>query len=118
VEDLCRLHIAYARGRMMEPRTEALMYTNQPFKDGSPGGYGLCWRVEQVAFPDGGSARLVSHSGGSMGHTTLFHRFPDQGFAVAIISNVQGGVNLGRIMNGVTLLFRQAGSFQHVRRRP
>jgi serine beta-lactamase-like protein LACTB len=118
VEDLCRLHIAYARGRMMKPETEALMYTNQPLKDGSLGDYGLCWRVEQARFPDGGSARLVSHSGGSMGHTTLFHRFPDQGFAVAIISNVQGGVNLGRIMNGVTLLFRQAGSFQHVRRRP
>ncbi len=118
VEDLCRLHIAYARGRMMKPETEALMYTNQLLKDGSLGGYGLCWRVEQARFPDGGSARLVSHSGGSMGHTTLFHRFPDQGFAVAIISNVQGGVNLGRIMTGVTALFRQAGAFEHARRRP
>ncbi len=117
VEDLCRLHIAYARGKMMAPETEELMYTNQPLKDGSLGDYGLCWRVQEVRWPNGGSARQVSHSGGSMGHTTLFHRYPDQGFAVAMVSNVQGGVNLGRIMNGVTALFREAGAFKHRRGR-
>ncbi len=109
VEDLCRLHIAYARGRLMRPETIEQMYTNQPLADGSIGGYGLSWRVGEADLPDGTSARTVQHSGGSVGANTLFIRFPDHGFAVAVVAN--HGANLSRITNGVIALFFEAGAF-------
>jgi len=109
VEDLCRLHIAYARGRLLRPRTIEQMYTGQPLADGSIGGYGLSWRVGEAQLPDGTSARMVQHSGGSVGANTLFIRFPDHGFAVAVVAN--HGANLSRMTNGVIALFFEAGAF-------
>ncbi|MFC1499753.1 serine hydrolase domain-containing protein [Candidatus Zixiibacteriota bacterium] len=109
VEDLCRLHIAYARGTLLQPRTIEQMYTNQPLLDGSIGQYGLSWRVGEVALPDGTTARTVQHSGGSVGANTLFIRFPDHGFAIAVVAN--HGANLSRITNGVINLFALAGAF-------
>ena len=109
VEDLCRLHIAYARGRLLQPATIDSMYTSQRLKDGSPGGYGLSWRVREVELPDGQVVRQVSHSGGSVGANTLFVRYPDQGFAVAVVANHRA--NLGRIVEGVTRTFHAAGVF-------
>jgi CubicO group peptidase (beta-lactamase class C family) len=109
VEDLCRLHIAYARGKLLQPRTIEQMYTNQPMADGTPGSYGLSWRVGEMRLPDGTTARTVQHSGGSVGANTLFIRFPDQGFAIAVVAN--HGANLSRITSGVLDLFFQAGAF-------
>ncbi len=109
VEDLCRLHIAYAAGRLLQPRTIEQMYTNQPMADGTPGQYGLSWRVGQARLPGGRSARTVQHSGGSVGANTLFIRFPDQRFAIAVVAN--HGANLSRITNGVINLFYLAGAF-------
>lgn len=109
VADLCRLHIAYARGGLLQPRTIEQMYTNQPLSDGSIGQYGLSWRVGQARLPDGTTARTVQHSGGSVGANTLFIRFPDQGFAIAIVANHRA--NLGRITNGLINLFFRAGAF-------
>ncbi len=109
VEDLCRLHIAYARGKLLQPRTIEQMYTNQPMADGTPGSYGLSWRVGEMRLPDGTTARTVQHSGGSVGANTLFIRFPDQGFAIAVVANHRA--NLSRITNGVINLFFQAGAF-------
>jgi len=109
VEDLCRLHIAYARGRVLRPRTIARMYEPQTLADGTPHGYGLAWRVSEATLPDRSTARRVSHSGGSVGANTLFVRFPDRGFAVAVIAN--HSANLGRIVTGVLQLFFEAGAF-------
>ncbi len=109
VEDLCRLHIAYARGHLLRSRTIEQMYTPQPLADGSIGGYGLSWRVGELELPDGTSARTVQHSGGSVGANTLFIRFPDHGFAVAVVAN--HGARLSRITNGVISRFFEAGAF-------
>lgn len=109
VEDLCRLHIAYARGKLMKKETIELMYTNQPLKDGSDHFYGLSWRVRQVELPGGETVRQVSHSGGSVGANTLFIRYPDHGFAVALIVNHR--TNTNRIVTGVTNLFYEMGAF-------
>ncbi len=109
VEDLCRLHIAYARGKLLRPATIDSMYTNQHLKDGSVGGYGLSWRVREVELPGGRTVRQVSHSGGSVGANTLFIRYPDQGFAVAVVANHRA--SLGRIVEGLTRYFVEAGAF-------
>ncbi len=109
VEDLCRLHIAYAAGRMMKPETVEQMYTNQTLKDGSPHSYGLSWRVDQYELPDGRLVRRVSHGGGSIGANTSFIRFPDQGFAVAVTANHRA--RLDRIVSEVIRIFHGAGAF-------
>lgn len=109
VEDLCRLHIAYASGKMMKPETVERMYTNQTLKDGSPHFYGLSWRVDQYELPDGSLVRRISHGGGSVGANTSFIRFPDQGFAVTVIANHRAQLN--RIVSEVIRIFHGAGAF-------
>ena len=65
--------------------------------------------------PDGSGnhARRVEHSGGSMGANTLFHRYPDRGFAVAMVANHRA--RLGEIMAGVTRRFAAGGAFENGR---
>ncbi|MEQ8762521.1 MAG: serine hydrolase domain-containing protein [Planctomycetota bacterium] len=99
VEDLARLHIAYARGKLMKPETKELMFTPQTLNDGSRHVYGLGWAVQRVALPDGETTRRISHSGGSIGATTLYWSFPDRGLALAIVTNIES--NRGKILNGV-----------------
>ena len=106
VEDLARLHIAYARGRLLKPETIELMYTPQELADGTSR-YGLSWRVQVMEMPDGTSARLVSHSGGSIGAGTLFWRFPDQGLALAAVTN--DSASHARVFRGVLEILYEAG---------
>jgi len=106
VEDLARLHIAYQRGRLLRPETIELMYTPQTLADGTSR-YGLSWRVQQVEMPDGSTARLISHSGGSVGARTLFWRFPDLGLALAAVTN--DSANHARIFQGVIEILYDAG---------
>jgi CubicO group peptidase (beta-lactamase class C family) len=108
VEDLARLHIAYARGVVLKPETIEAMYTNQKMNDGTVGGYGLSWRVDLVRMPDGTQTRRVHHSGGSVGANTLFWRFPDRGLALAIVANA--GASLSRILQGVIDRLYEAGA--------
>ena len=99
VEDLARLHIAYARGKLLAPETIAAMYTNHVMPDGKPHQYGLAWHVRMVELPDGTTAKEVSHSGGSVGANTLFLRYPDRGLAIAVVAN--HGADLGTLTKGV-----------------
>jgi len=99
VEDLARLHIAYARGVLLQAATIERMYEPQRLADGKRHGYALSWRVARVKLPDGREVRQVSHSGGSVGASTLFLRYPDQGLAIAIIAN--HSAKLARITSGV-----------------
>jgi CubicO group peptidase (beta-lactamase class C family) len=99
VEDLARLHIAYARGKLLAPETIAAMYTNHVMPDGEQHVYGLAWRVRTVELPDGTQAREVSHSGGSIGASTLFQRYPERGLAIAVVANHRA--DLGTLTRGV-----------------
>lgn len=111
MEDLCRLHIAYARGKMMSPETIDMMYTNQTLNDGSPHSYGLSWRVGEFELPTGEKIRQVSHGSSSVGANTSFIRFPDQGFAIAVIANHRARLN--RIVNGIIEILYEAGALEN-----
>jgi len=111
VEDLCRLHIAYGRGKLMKPETIEMMYTNQTLKDGSPHSYGLSWRVGELELPTGEKIRQVSHGGSSVGANTSFIRLPDQGFAIAVIANHRARLN--RIVNGIIDILNEAGALEN-----
>jgi CubicO group peptidase (beta-lactamase class C family) len=106
VEDLARLHIAYQRGVLLKPETIQLMYTPRILADGSAA-YGLSWRISVREMPDGRNARLVSHSGGSVGANTLLWRFPELGLAIAAVANT--GAPHSRIFQGVLERLYAAG---------
>lgn len=108
VEDLARLHIAYARGTLLKPDTIRAMYTNQRLTDGTVNTYGLSWQVRQVKTPAGRAVREISHAGGSVGANSLLIRYPDEGFAVAVIANHPA--KLAKIVTDVVTLFEQAGA--------
>jgi serine beta-lactamase-like protein LACTB, mitochondrial len=109
VEDLARLHIAYARGVVLKPETIRLMYTNQRLADGSTNTFGLSWVARTVTTSAGRSVREVSHSGGSVGANSLLVRYPNEGFAVAAIAN--HAAKLTTIVQRVVTLFEEAGAF-------
>jgi CubicO group peptidase (beta-lactamase class C family) len=106
VEDLARLHIAYQRGRLLKQETIELMYTPQVLRDGTSR-HGLSWRVQEMEMPDGSTARLVSHSGGSVGARTLFWRFPELDLALAAVTN--DVANHARIFQGLLQILYDAG---------
>ncbi len=100
VEDLARLHLGYARGRLLKPATIEQMTTRQQLSNGSTHDWALGWRVDPaIPLPDGSTARRVSHSGGSIGATSLFWRFPERGLALALVTNVSS--DRGKILQGV-----------------
>ncbi len=102
VEDLARFHIAHARGRLLRPETIETMLTRHRLADGSEIRFGLGWVVARREVAGRGERwRLVGHSGGSIGACALLHRYPDRGFAVAILANREGR-DLKPIMATVT----------------
>lgn len=99
VEDLARFHIALQRDRLLSEGARAEMTTPYVFPDERKHRHGISWRVETRELPDGRFVRVVSHSGGSVGANTLFTRFPDHGFAFAMVCN--HGVAFGPILDYV-----------------
>jgi len=110
VEDLARFHIAYSRGVLLEAATISQMYQPHRFADGKLNKFGLAWRIEEVEVPGVGKLRKVGHSGGSVGANTLFERFPERGFAIAVVANHAG--KLREIVSVILRAFAQAGALR------
>lgn len=84
-EDMARYGASYLSGGILAPSTVDLLWTSQRTNDGEPTGYGIGWRVADT---DG--RRVVWHTGGAMGGSTVLMILPDAGISVAILANVQG----------------------------
>ena len=55
----------------------------------------LGWGIGAVA-----GMRLISHSGGQAGTSTLLYLLPEKGLVLAAMSNLEGAA-LNRILNGI-----------------
>jgi CubicO group peptidase (beta-lactamase class C family) len=86
VEDLARYDIALNEGVLLKQETLEQMYTPYTFPDGTPGPYGLHWRVST----DEKGRRWISHGGGVTGHNALLLRYPEGKLSVAILTNLEG----------------------------
>ncbi len=93
VSDLARLESELWGGRVVSAGTLRLMETPARLNDGSPArgsdnsvGYGLGW---DVAIVDG--RRRVAHDGALAGFRTVYARYPDQGWAVIVLTNSSSG---------------------------
>lgn len=82
--DLVRFASALNTGRLLRPDTCQKMWTRQTKLDGSKSSYGLGWKISQHH-----GRKMVSHSGGQAGTSTLLVLFPESGTSVAIMCNLQ-----------------------------
>ena len=92
-EDLVRFALAINSGALVKRDTLNHMWTKQKTKGGEETSYGLGWGVGET--DDG--YKFVSHSGGQAGTSTLLVFIPEKGFAVGVMSNLQGASLMGII---------------------
>lgn len=94
VEDLARFAIAVQTGVLSKRETVTLMFTPQKTKDGktisvgpqTPNrSYGMGWFIA-----DRNGEKEVYHSGSQQRVSTLLYMLPGKGFAVALMSNLEG----------------------------
>jgi CubicO group peptidase (beta-lactamase class C family) len=80
--DLGRFGAGLLAGVLVEPATQATMWTAQPTRDGTATGYGLGFRVGEHR-----GRRLISHGGSQEKTRTLLMLLPDQDVALALMCN-------------------------------
>jgi CubicO group peptidase (beta-lactamase class C family) len=86
VEDLVRFGSAHLQPGFLKQATLDLLFTSQRTADGKETGYGIGWRVER----DAAGRRRWSHSGGSVGGSTMLILYPDAKVVVAVAANMSG----------------------------
>ena len=59
------------------------MWSPLVLKNGDEYDYGLGWFVQDC------QGRLISHGGSGWGYSTAFYRYPDAGYAVIVLTNLQ-----------------------------
>ncbi len=79
VNDLWKFIQAWGAGQILSPESVALMET------AAIGHQGLGWSVIQTSR----NTRQIGHGGDVKGFHTKFYRFPDEGAAVVVLSNVE-----------------------------
>ena len=90
-EDVLRFANAHLTGDYLSDSSQALLFTEQQTRDGQGVGYGFGWFIQR----DAAGRRLLSHSGGSVGGTSLMIMQPETRVVVV------GLINLTRANNGV-----------------
>ncbi len=86
--DLVRFGSAHLRDSYLKPETRALLFTSQSTAgvEGKETGVGLGWRIGK----DGAGRRILHHGGSIEGGRAFLLLYPDQGVAVAILTNLSG----------------------------
>jgi len=83
-EDLLRFAAAHARPGYLQRETLELLFAPQRLRSGETTGYGIGWR----RYSDARGERVVGHSGGSVGGTTILTLNRDTGLIVAVVANL------------------------------
>ena len=96
--DLAKFAIAVQSDALLKPETRALMFTPQTTKAGEKTAYGLGWNLGRR-----GDVKAVWHGGGQPRVSTMLYMEPETGFAVALMSNLEGA-ELGPLARKVAAL--------------
>jgi CubicO group peptidase (beta-lactamase class C family) len=88
--DLVRYGFAYLGEDFLRPETIEVLWTSQHTRDGERTGYGIGWREN---FENG--RRVIYHTGGAVGGTTVLVIYPEEGVVVAILTNIQEASQTG-----------------------
>jgi CubicO group peptidase (beta-lactamase class C family) len=84
VEDLVRFAAAVRADRLLKHSTVETMFTPQRLPENRQSLYGLGWNVWTLE-----NRRLVSHTGGQQGTSTILAMLPREGDIVAIMTNLE-----------------------------
>jgi CubicO group peptidase (beta-lactamase class C family) len=84
--DLVRFSLAHLRPGFLPEPVLAELFTSQRTADGKETGVGFGWRVGS----DAAGRRIVHHAGGMHGARSLVMLWPDDDFAIALLSNLTG----------------------------
>ena len=106
-EDVVRFANAHLDDGFLTAASRKLLFTEQRTRDGEGVGYGVGWFV---GTRDDGR-RLLYHSGGSVGGTSLMIMEPDTGVVVAGLINLTGANN--DVVREVLELFIAAAAMAH-----
>lgn len=93
--DLVKFGHASMKGTLLKQTTMQQMWTPQQTKDGNKTAYGLGWSVSERS-----GMKLISHSGGQAGTSTLLYLLPDKSIVIAAMCNLEGA-SLGRMLDGI-----------------
>ena len=85
-EDMLRFAHAHHAPGYLQAETLETLFAPQTLRDGSETGYGIGWR----STTNGRGEAIVSHTGGSVGGTTVMTLNRDTGVSVAIVANLSG----------------------------
>ena len=106
-EDVLRFANAHLDDRFLSEASRRLLFTEQRTRDGEEVGYGFGWFIRER--DDG--RRLLSHSGGSVGGTSLMVMEPEAGVVVVGLINLTRADN--RVVTEVLDLFIDAATAVH-----
>jgi CubicO group peptidase (beta-lactamase class C family) len=95
-EDLLRLVVAVASGRVLKPETVTKMWTPQSTSDGAKSVFGLGWGVSRRK----GNA-MVGMNGLEPASQTFLRYFPDSGVGVALLCNAEGAQGLSELLDDI-----------------
>lgn len=96
--DLVKFAIAVNTGKLVKKTTAEQMWTKQKTRNGEESEYGLGWGTG-----DAEGMKMVMHSGGQAGTSTLLVLVPEKGIAVAAMSNLDS-ISLGNLVRQITSL--------------
>jgi CubicO group peptidase (beta-lactamase class C family) len=86
VEDLVRFALAMEQGKLVKPATREAMFRRQRLRDGKVTSYGLGWRIDMA-----GQRKVVGHTGGQQGVSTILQMVPKDHTIVALMCNREQG---------------------------
>jgi len=102
VEDLLRWDISMIRETLLKPESYKAMETEMLLKNGAPTGYGLAVNVAVR-----NEHRVISHSGEVGGFVAANVVMPDDGIAVAVLTNQEASSAAGAIATAVRGIVEQ-----------
>ncbi|MFK5958719.1 MAG: serine hydrolase [Lutibacter sp.] len=98
-EDLYLWDQALYTNQLLSKKTKALLFT--PYMPAWDGGYGYGWHISKKSIGEKTDIKVISHTGGINGFSTLISRMPDQKNLIVLLNNV-GGTDLTNI--GISLI--------------
>lgn len=83
-EDLVKFGLAVRSAKLLKSSTLDMMFTSQKTRDGKPTDYGMGWNISAT-----NRRKVVSHTGGQQGVSTILVMVPRDGIVVALMCNLE-----------------------------
>lgn len=105
VEDLYLWDQALYTNQLISEKSKELLFT--PYMPTWGGGYGYGWHILEKPLDGGINLKVISHTGGINGFSSLISRNPEQKNLVVLLNNV-GGTDLNNIGLSITNILYNA----------